>query len=429
MGLIRAAVSTVKGTLADQWKEGVHCPAMGGDVILRRGSRMNQGKGSNTKGNPDVITNGSVILVEENTCMLTIDNGKITNIVTEPGQYVFDNSSAPSIFAGQIEATLKDALGRFTFGGTASVQQRVVYINLMPLPGIKFGTSAPVPYFDPAYNTSVELRFFGTYEVQVPDAEMAVKFYSQVANKGTASGDMSAAEIFGRDQYKLEFMQALKMSLVKLSRQGVRFSEISAFLGDLTREARAAVKEDWTPRGFTITNVAMGPATLTDESKALLGDRLKADTMLGGDVQRAMMAGSVARGIEAAAGNQGGAMMGFMGMNMASQMGGNVLGQFGEAPPTQQAQQAQQSAIQPQPQFPVNSWKCSCGVDNTGKFCAECGAQKVEASGWKCICGADNTGKFCGECGKAKPEQSEWICACGVTNSGKFCAECGKARA
>ncbi|MCL1903619.1 MAG: SPFH domain-containing protein [Oscillospiraceae bacterium] len=427
MGLIKSAVSSVKGTLADQWKDAVHCPAMGGDVILRRGSRMNQGKGSNTKGSPDVITNGSVIMVEENTCMLTIDNGKITNIVSEPGAFVFDNSTAPSIFAGQIEESFKEVLKRFTFGGTASVQQRVVYINLMPLPGIKFGTTAPVPYFDPAYNTSIELRFFGTYEVQVPDAEMAVKFYSQVASKGTSSDDMTAVGIFGSEQYKLEFMQALKMSLARLSNQGVRYSQISAYLGDLTREAKAAVKEDWSPRGFTITNVAMGPATLTDDSKALLGDRLKADTMLGGDVQRAMMAGSVARGIEAAAGNQGGSMMGFMGMNMASQTGGNILGQMGEAPPSYPAPQpaAANSANS------VNSegtWKCPCGKDNTGKFCAECGAAKPVQTGWTCSCGAVNAGKFCADCGAPKPEASEWACVCGAVNTGKFCAECGKSK-
>ena len=422
MGLVKAAVSSVKGTLADQWKEAVHCSAMGGDIVMRRGSRMNSGKGANVKGNPDVITNGSVIIVEENTCMLTVDNGKITNIVTEPGPYVFDNSTAPSIFAGQISEVLHDALRRFTFGGVASVQQRVVYINMMPLPGIKFGTTAPVPYFDPAYNTSLELRFFGTYEVRVSDAEMAVKFFTQVASKGANSGDLTAAEIFGSEQYKLEFMQALKMSLVKLSKQGVRFSEISAYLGDLTREAKEAVKADWEPRGFAITNVAMGPATLTDESKALLGDRLKADTMLGGDVQRAVMVGGIARGIEAAGGNEGGAMMGFMGMNAAMNAGGANAGNF-----FQMAEQQQAAPQQQQPQ--ANSgWTCECGAANGGRFCAECGKPQPASSSWVCACGVENKGRFCSECGTPRPAAGSWKCECGVENTGRFCAECGKPR-
>ncbi|MCL1881191.1 MAG: SPFH domain-containing protein [Oscillospiraceae bacterium] len=460
MGLIRAAVGSVKGALADQWKEAVHCPTMSNDIILRRGIRMNPGKGSNTKGNPDVITNGSVILVEENTCMLTVDGGKITNIVTEAGAYEFTNSSAPSIFAGQISEALKDTLQRFMFGGVASTQQRVVYINLMPLPGIPFGTSTPMPYFDPAYNTSIDLRFFGTFEIQVDDAEMAVKFYNQVASKGNSAGDMPVKDIFKSEQYKKEFKQALMKSLNMLSNKGVRYSQISAYLDDLTHEAQEATKNNWFERGFKIVNVAMGAVTLTDESKALLGDRLKADTMLGGDVQRAMMAGSVARGIEAAAGNQGGAMMGFMGMGMANQMGGNVLGGFGQAPDTMQAQQMQQAgmpnAMPPQhgmpqpPQHgmhappPVNSnigaggivgelWACTCGSENSSKFCQGCGSPRpVQAisENWVCSCGEENAGKFCHDCGTQKPESisNDWNCSCGATNTGKFCAECGEAK-
>jgi membrane protease subunit (stomatin/prohibitin family) len=439
MGLIKAAKGAVGGALADQWKEAMHCPTMDNKTILRKGVRMTQGKGSNTKGNPDIITNGSVILVEENTCMLTIDNGKITNIVTEPGSYTFSNSSAPSIFAGQIADSLKDVLKRFTFAGEASTQQRVIYINLMPLPGIPFGTSTPMPYFDPAYNTSIDLRFFGTFEIQVPDAQAAVNFYGQVAAKGSQAADMPVLDIFKSEQYKKEFMQAMMKSLNMLSNKGVRYSQISAYLDDLTHESQEATKNNWQQRGFMITNVAMSAVTITDESKKLLGDRLKADTMLGGDVQRAMMAGSTARAMEAAAGNQGGAMMGFMGMNMANQMGGNVMGQFGQAPDTFQAQQQQQAGMpQAAPPAgvpaspaapPANSWKCSCGVDNSGRFCAECGSPKPEEpAGWTCSCGANNTGKFCAECGSPKPESNDWTCSCGAANTGKFCAECGKAR-
>lgn len=211
MGLIKAAVGALGGTLGDSWKEAIHCEAMSNSVILRNGTKMNQGssRSSNSKGTENVISNGSNILVEENTCMLTLDNGKITNIVTEPGSYTLDNSSAPSIFAGQIKDTAKDWLKRFTYGGTPSYEQRVVYINLQKLPGIRFGTSVPVPYFDPKYNTSIDLRFFGTFEIQIPDAEYAVRFYQEVASKGVLSGDMTVSSIFDSNQYKQEFIQAM----------------------------------------------------------------------------------------------------------------------------------------------------------------------------------------------------------------------------
>ncbi len=423
MGLIKAAIGALGGTLGDTWKEAVHCQAMSNSVILRTGTKMHQNSGrtSNTKGTENVISNGSSILVEENTCMLTLDNGKITNIVTEPGSYTLDNSSAPSIFAGQIKDSAKDFIKRFTYGGTPSYEQRVVYINLQKLPGIKFGTSTPVPYFDPKYNTSIDLRFFGTFEIQIPDAEYAVRFYQEVASKGVLSGDMTVSSIFDSNQYKQEFIQAMTEALGMLSTQGVFYSMISTRLTELTNNVQAATVGNWQQRGFMVTNIGMGAPTLTDESKKLLGDRLKADTMLDPNVQQAMMAGSVARGIESAASNEAGAMMGFMGMNMAQQAGGNIMGQM-----TANAQQFNQRQNQNDP----NAWKCSCGNVNAGAFCSSCGNKKPEA--WVCKCGTQNTGKFCANCGTSKegaapaPKASgEWVCKCGKTNSGRFCAECG----
>ncbi|MCL2633961.1 MAG: SPFH domain-containing protein [Oscillospiraceae bacterium] len=463
MGLIKAATTAVGGTLAEQWKDALHCQRMDNTVMLRKGTRMNQGKGANVKGDPEIITNGSTIIVEENTCMLTIDNGKITNIVTEPGQYTLDNSSAPSLFVGQITDTLKEALNRFMFGGTPNMEQRVVYINLMPLPGIPFGTGQPVPYPDPRYNTTINLRFYGTFEIQIEDAEMAVRFYQQVANKGSGAGDMLVTDTFKSEQYKNEFMQSMMKALNLLSAQGVSYNQFSSHLLDLTNHVQNCTKDTWMTRGFKVINIGMGPVTICDESKELLKDRLKADTMLGGDVQRAMMAGSVARGIEAAAGNEGGAMMGFMGMNMAMNTGGGIMGQMGQAPEnTMQAQQMQQGqqgvgafpqssgfpqagafpggGVQPtqvtQPaqvmQASADSWSCVCGVSNSGRFCADCGTAKpapVASSDWKCLCGADNAGKFCANCGTAKPEApAEWSCVCGKSNTGRFCADCGKAK-
>lgn len=423
MGLIKAAIGALGGTLGDTWKEAIHCESMSNDIILRGGTKMHAGsnRSSNTKGSDNLISNGSVIMVEENMCMLTIDNGKITNVVTEPGQYTLDNSSAPSIFAGQILDSLKDAIKRFTYGGTPSVEQRVVYINMQKLPGIQFGTGTPMPYFDPRYNTTIDLRFYGTFEIQITDAEMAVKFYREVASKGTASGDMNVKELFKTDQYKNEFLQAMMEALGSLSAQNITYSQISTQLSALTTSVAAATKPVWGERGFTVTHVGMGGAvTLSDESKELLKDRLKADTMLGGDVQRAMMTGSIARGIEAAGSNEGGSMMGFMGMNMGMQAGGNILGQMGEAPPQSPAPAA-------------NSWKCVCGTTNTGAFCSGCGEKKAEP--WTCVCGAKNTGKFCQSCGTkqgaaapAPAPVASWTCECGTINTAKFCSECGKPR-
>ncbi|MCL2077764.1 MAG: SPFH domain-containing protein [Oscillospiraceae bacterium] len=435
MGLIKAAGSAIGSTFADSWKEAIHCEQMDNTVILRNGAQMSAGKGSNTKGSANVISNGSAIMVGENLCMLTIDNGKITNIVTEPGRYILDNSSAPSIFAGQIKDSVKDLLQRFTFGGVPSVEQKVIYINLQQLPGIKFGTGTPMPYPDPRYNTTIDLRFHGTFEIQVPDAEMAVKFYQQVAVKGSGAGDMTVAQIFSSEQYKNEFMQSMKIALNMLSTQGISYGQISMHLNDLTNNVQQATRENWQARGFMVTRIGMGPVTLSEESKELLKDRLKADTMLGGDVQKAMMVGSVARGIEAAGSNEAGAMMGFMGMNMAMNAGGNILGGMGETPP-QQPSQWNQNAAPPSNVSPIaggaqtppsaaDGWKCQCGATNNGAFCSDCGSKKPEVpENWACPCGTQNTGRFCSNCGSQKPD-SPWKCSCGFENTGRFCSNCG----
>ena len=438
MGLIKAAIGAVGGTLADSWKEAIHCPSIDNKTLLKVGTKMSDGSSrtSNTKGTSNYISNGSAIMVETGTCMLTLDNGKITNIVTEPGRYILDNSTAPSIFAGQIKDSLKDVLSRFTYGGTPAAEQKVVYINLQEIPNLLFGTSEPMPYFDPYYNTSIELKCFGTFSIQIPDAEAAVRFYTEVCPKGVNAGDLTAQEVFGTDQYKGEFMQALLGGLSALSDQGVMYAKIQTKLPQLAQEAsRNAV--DWTERGFRIKSVAFrGPVTLSEDSKKRLGARLEADTQLDPNVQRAMMNKGIANGIEAMGSNpgNGGGMMGVMGMGQMMNMGANLLNSY----PTQPQQPQPQPTIQAQPAPAAQAgWKCpECGaVGNTGKFCSSCGKpQPVAPETWVCAsCGSTNTTNFCTNCGAKKGAQkaaaaspAEWKCGCGATNTTKFCSNCGK---
>lgn len=433
MGLIKAAIGTLQGTLADTWKEAFHCGTLDNKTLLKVGTKMHadSDRTSNTKGTDNYISNGSMIMVEENTCMLTIDNGKITNVVTEPGAYKLDNSSAPSIFAGDIKQSALELINRFTYGGVPSTEQKVVYINLQKIPGIKFGTTSPMPYFDPHYNTPVELRCFGTYEIQIPDAEAAVKFYSEVCPKGINTGDVSVASVFANEQYTNEFMQALMAGLNALSNKGVMYARIQQEIPALVVETSAATVNNWQTRGFTITNIGFGgPVTLSDESKKLLSERQLADTQLDVNVQRAMMNRSVAKGIEAMGANEGsgGGLMGVMGMNAMMGMGSNIMNSYGTP------QQTQPMNNQPMGGQPAaNAWKCSCGVENTGNFCTICGNKKPEApASWTCACGATNTTNFCSNCGTKKGAEApapapslNWTCSCGATNTTKFCANCG----
>ena len=430
MGLIKAAVGALSGTLGDTWKEAFHCESINNKTLLKVGTKMHDGsnRSSNTKGTENYISNGSAIMVETGTCMLTIDNGRITNIVTEPGRYILDNSSAPSIFAGNIKDSFKDLISRFTYGGTPAAEQKVVYINLQEIPDLLFGTSEPMPYFDAYYNTTVELKAHGTFSIQIPDAEAAVRFYTEVCPKGMDAGDLMAQDVFGNKQYKGEFIQALLGGLSALSDQGVRYSNIQGKLQLLANEAsKSAV--DWSERGFVIKRVAFdGPVTLSDESKKRLDSRLEADTQLDLGVQRAMMNKSLAKGIEAMGSNEGsgGGMMGVMGMNAMMNMGGNLMNSYGTP-----QQQAPMGGAAPG----AGGWACpKCGTTNTTNFCSNCGEKKpAPPESWTCSCGAVNTTNFCSNCGAKKGENApaapsaiEWKCDCGATNTTKFCSNCGK---
>ena len=437
MGLIKAAIGAVSGTLGDTWKETIHCGAIDNKTLIKVGTKMNadSARTSNTKGTNNYISNGSAIMVEQGTCMLTIDNGKITNIVTDPGRYILDNSSAPSIFAGNIKDSLKDVLSRFTFGGTPAAEQKVIYINLQEIPGIPFGTSEPMPYFDPYYNTSIELRAFGRFSIQIPDAEAAVRFYTEVAPKGVDAGDLSASAIFSNGQYKSEFIQALLGGLAELSDQGVMYSKIQTKLVPLA-QATAKSAVNWQERGLVIKSVGFeGPVTLSEDSKKRLGARLEADTQLSPDVQRAMMNKSIAAGIEAMGSNEGsgGGMMGVMGMGAMMNMGANLMGSY----PTGQQQPTPPGGA-PAGGANTATWRCpSCNAANpmTNNFCSGCGTKKpAPPETWVCSsCGASNTTNFCSNCGAkkggaapAKVEPASWTCECGSTNTTKFCSNCGK---
>lgn len=144
MGLIKAVVGAVGGTLGDQWKEYFYCDALPADVLVRKGSKRIGGKSSNKHGSDNVITDGSGIAVADGQCLVIVNNGKVSEICAEPGEYTFNSGESPSVFSGSfgesVGAVFKDMIGRFTYGGQAGRDQRVYYFNTKELTDSKFGT-------------------------------------------------------------------------------------------------------------------------------------------------------------------------------------------------------------------------------------------------------------------------------------------------
>ena len=443
MGLIKAGIGAVGGVLADQWKEFFYCEALPSDVLVRKGQKRVSGRSSNTKGSDNIISNGSGIAVADGQCMIIVEQGKIVEVCAEPGEFTYDTSTEPSIFAGKLGESILNtfkAVGkRFAYGGDTGKDQRVYYFNTKEIMGNKFGTANPI-MFDVVnkqigFRRTVQVRCNGMYTYFLSDPLL---FYTKVC--GNVEYEYTREEI--DDQLKTEFISALQPALAMLSEQELRPAQLPAKVNELKAAMNEALRYEWIEsRGITVGKIALNPITLTEEDMKKINQMEDAVAMGSNPFMMAgRMTDATANAMETAAGNSAGAMTGFMGMNMAGNaMGGgfNAAQQFYSAG----VQQQQQQMVQQQTQQLVNaqaqamanvaaadSWKCSCGATATGKFCPECGAKKPESKpqgGWTCKCGATATGKFCPECGSPKPAEDGWTCSCGTVNTGKFCQNCG----
>ena len=432
MGLIKAVSGAVSGVLADQWKEFFYCDALSADVLVRKGSKRISGRSSNTKGSDNIISNGSGIAVADGQCMLIVEQGKIVEVCAEPGEYTFDTSSEPSVFAGDLGDSIMDtfaAIGRrISYGGDTGKDQRVYYVNTKEIMGNKFGTPSPI-IFEVVnrrigMSRTVNVRCNGVYSYHISDPLL---FYSKVC--GNVKSEFTRSEI--DEQLKSEFISALQPAFGALAEQELRPAQLPAKANELKQAMNNALQADWLARGISVASIALNPIRLSDDDMKKITEMEDAASYGSNPfMMSGLMAHATANAMEAAASNSAGAMTGFMGMNMAAGAGNgmNTAQQFYQMGMQQAQQQNQQQAVSVPAQ---GGWKCTCGTDNTGKFCVECGAPKP-AEGWKCACGTVNKSKFCTECGAKKPAAEPlYRCdKCGwepadPKNPPKFCPECG----
>ena len=419
MGLIKAALGSLGGVLADQWKEYFYCDTLDADVLVAKGRKRISGRSSNTKASDNVITNGSVIVVNEGQWMMIVQQGQIVEFTAEAGEFTWNSSTEPSIFYGEMDNTLASTWEtmkrRFSFGGDTGKDQRVYYFNLKEIMGSKYGTPNPVPFRVVDQNIGLDMdisiRCHGEYSYKITDPML---FYKNVC--GNVESEYTRSQF--DSQLKTEFLTALQPAFAKISAMGIRYSALPGHTLEMTQAMNEAMSAKWTGlRGISIVSVGINSVTANAEDEATIKELQKSAVFRNSNMAAAHMVQAQAEAMKAAASNEGGAMIGFMGMNMAQAAGGlnaNDLYKMG----------AQQQAAAPA----ANGWKCKCGAINTGKFCTECGATQ----GWTCSCGAVNKGKFCSECGAKKPAAEPlYRCdKCGwepadPKNPPKFCPECG----
>ena len=403
MGLIKAAAQAVGGAFADQWLEVFEADNMGDQTVFASGVRIR--KGQNKKGTDNTVSNGSLIHVYDNQFMMLVDGGRIVDYTAEPGYYKVDNSSLPSLFNGQFGDSLKDAFDRIRFGGETPKAQKVFFINLQEIKGIKFGTRQPINYFDSFYNAELFLRAHGSYSIKVVNP---LQFYAQAIPRNRDRVEITDIN----EQYMSEFLEALQSAINQMSADGIRISFVTSKARELGQYMSRVLDEEWNKeRGMEIQAVGLASISYDEESQKLINMRNQGAMLSDAAVREGYVQGAVARGMEAAGSNANGAMAGFMGMGMGMNAAGNMM--------------ASSSATNlAQMQMQQNNGAYAAGAVQTPQNGAK---TQQQAGSWRCSCGQENSGKFCSNCGKPAP-QAEWRCSCGQVNMGNFCSNCGKKR-
>ena len=425
MGLIRAALGSAGGVLADQWKEYFTCEAIPANILVVKGQKRASGRSSNVRGSDNIISNGSIIAVADGQCMIIVEQGKVVDLCAVPGEYTYDTSTEPSLFSGDLSenigAVFSNIGKRFTFGGEAPKDQRVYYFNTKELTGNKYGTPSPVPFRvvdqRAGIDIDISLRCFGEYSYRITNPML---FYANVC--GNVDTAYDRREIEG--QLKTELLTALQPAFARISEMGIRYSALPGHTQELSEALNQVLSAKWRDlRGLEIVSLGVSSVKASEEDEQMIKEMQRNAAFMDPTRAAAHLVGAQASAMQSAAQNQGaGPAMAFMGMNMAGNAGGvsvQSLYQLGQ----------QQAAAAPA----ASGWVCpSCGAQATGKFCPECGAKKPEpkpaADSWTCpSCGTQASGKFCPECGAKKPvvQPDGWVCACGAVNKGKFCPQCG----
>ena len=410
MGIIKAAADLVKGNLGDQWLEVYEAENMGDQTVFTRGVQIRRGQ--NTKGTDNTVSNGSVVHVYDNQFMILVDGGKIVDYTAEPGYYTINNSALPSMLNGQFGDSLSEAFKRFKYGGQTPTKQKVYFINLQEIKGIKFGTRQPVNYFDSFYNAELFLRAHGTYSIKITNP---LQFYAEAIPKNTDHVEIDEIN----EQYLSEFLEALQSAINQMSADGIRISFVSSKARELGKYMAGILDEEWNQmRDMEVQAVGIS-ISYNEESQKLINLRNEGAMLSDPTIREGYVQAAAARGLEAAGSNANGAMAGFMGMGMAGNIGGSIVGNASSV-------NMAQMQMNQQAQNNMNQMNMGMGQMNQSNMGVQ--PQPQQAAGWTCSCGQVNSGKFCSNCGKPAPS-ADWTCSCGQVNTGNFCSNCGKPRA
>ncbi len=443
MGILKVGVQAAKSVLADQWREYFYCPSMEADVLVKKGENRRAKRGFLNRESDNLISNGSIVVINEGQCMMIVDQGYVTEVCAESGEFVYDTSAEPSVFYGDLGESVKRSLQQFgrrvSMGGDTGRDQRVYFFNTKEILGNKYGTANPVPFrvvdANIGLDIDIEIRCHGEYAYRIADP---VLFYKNIC--GNVEGEFTRDRI--DSQLRSELLTALQPAFARISDMGIRYSSLPGHAQELADALNEVLSEKWGQRyGIFISSFGVSSVKAPEEDEKMIRELQRNAVFRNPGMAAAQLVGAQSAAMQSAAANQNaGPMMAFAGMNMAQNAGGVNASELFAMEQRREAQRAETARKESQPRMrPAQAgekggWSCSCGASgNTGKFCAECGKPRPEQKlFWTCSCGAQNKGKFCSECGKPKPAGAlQYRCdKCGwepedPAHPPKFCPECG----
>lgn len=422
MGLIKAGSEAIKTTLADQWKEYFYSDSLESNVLVVKGKKRVTEGSSNTKGTDNIISNGSVIAVNEGQCMIIVEQGKVVDLCAEAGEFIYNNETEPSIFVGGlgkgIVNTFKTIGKRFTTGGGVANDQRVYYFNTKEIVGNKYGTPSPVPFRvvdkNIGLDVDIAIRCNGEYSYKIVDPML---FYTNVCGNVQDKYIKETIE----SQLKTELLTALQPAFAKVSEMGVRYSSLPGHTMEFAEALNEVLSRKWQEtRGIEIVSIGVNSVNASEEDENMIKELQRRAVIGNPKMAAATIVEAQAEAMKNAASNTAtGPMFAFAGMNMASKAGGidaNTL--FAMDQETKETQNAEEQAVdtksvreEERTEQTSKEWTCKCGEKNTGKFCTECGTKrpatyKCDKCGWE---PKDKTvkPKFCANCGDVFDENDE----------------------
>ncbi len=270
MGIFKAIFAATESMAQDQWKEFFYCNGIPNDILMVRGYK--QGNANANNGNPDVITEGSTIAVNEGQCAIVVSNGKVISTFTEPGEHEFKSGESAGVFSGSSLKSFGKELGRrISYGGDAPpIVQRVYYLNTKEILGIKFGDSVGIPFriFDEARNLDIDCTLVtnGLFSFRIYDP---AKIYKQLMGNVTKVYDIT----YLVNHMKTEVNSIIRDAVSKVMTGSYRPNALSGQLPEIEKRVVETANEKLREvRGIELVSLAFDTFRITERDSGLVRD-------------------------------------------------------------------------------------------------------------------------------------------------------------